>query len=174
MRVILTEDVGGLGEIGETVTVKPGYARNFLIPRGKALEMEARNAKQVKHQMLQIEAKKKKLKAESQAVAERIRELSVQFQLKVNQAGRVFGSIGAKDIAERLTELGFVTDRRKVTLTEPLKKVGTHFVKIRLHGEVEVQLKVSIEATEATKEDEEKAVKTAKAQIEEAAAEAAE
>jgi large subunit ribosomal protein L9 len=172
MKVILMEDVGGLGDIGETVTVKPGYARNFLIPRGKALELEARNAKQVKHQMIQIEAKKRKLKAASEAVAERIRELSVVFQLKVNQAGRVFGSIGAKDIADKLTELGFVTDRRKVTLTESLKKVGTHFVKIRLHADVDVQLKVAIEATEATKEDEDKAVRAAKEQIEEATAEA--
>jgi large subunit ribosomal protein L9 len=170
MKVILTEDVGGLGDIGETVTVKPGYARNFLIPRGKALEAEARNAKQVKHTMLQIEAKKRKLRSEFQAVAERIRELTAQFQLKVNASGRVFGSIGTKDIADKLTSMGFTTDRRKVTLTEPLKKIGTHFVKIRLHPEVEVQLKVAIEATEASKEDEEKAVKTAKAQIEEATA----
>lgn len=170
MKVILTEDIGGLGDIGETVTVKPGYARNFLIPRGKALEMEARNAKQIQHKMLQIEAKKKRLKAESVSVAERIRELTAQFSLKVNSAGRVFGSVSAKDVADKLTELGFATDRRKVTLTEPLKKIGTHFVKIKLHTDVEVQLKVSIEPTEATKEDEEKAVRTAKTQIEEATA----
>ncbi len=170
MKVILTEDVAGLGDIGETVTVKAGYARNFLIPRGKALESEARNAKQVQHKMLQIEAKKKRLKAESQSVAEKIRELTANLSLKVNSAGRVFGSVGAKDIADKLNELGFATDRRKVVLAEPIKKIGTHFVKIKLHADVEVQLKVVVEPMEATKEDEERAVKAAREQIEQATA----
>jgi len=166
MKIILTEDVVGLGEIGETVTVRPGYGRNFLIPRGVAVEAGAKSAAQLGHKMLQIEAKKKKFKGEAQALAERIRELNTQFTLKVNSAGRVFGSITAKDVAEKLTELGFETDRRKVTLTEPLKKVGMHFVKIKLHQDVDVQLKVTIEGVDASSDDEAAAVKVAKEQLE--------
>lgn len=166
MKVILTEDVAGLGDIGESIVVRPGYARNYLIPRGLAVEAGAKSAAQVSHKMLQIEAKKKKLRGQAQAIAERIRELTAQLALKVNSSGRVFGSVAQRDIAEKLTEMGFETDRRKVLLSEPIKKLGTHFVKIRLHPEVDVQLKVNVEAIEATKEDEEKAVKVAKERLE--------
>jgi len=170
MKVILMEDVGGLGDIGESVTVRPGYARNYLIPRGLALETGAKNANQIQHKMLQVEAKKRRLKGSAQGTAEKIRELTATLSLKANSAGRVFGSVTSKDIAEKLSSMGFDTGRRKGQLTEPLKKLGTHFVKIRLHAEVEVQLKVVIEAAEATQADEDAAVKAAKDNIEEATA----
>jgi large subunit ribosomal protein L9 len=169
MKVILTEDVSGVGEIGETIKVRPGFARNYLIPRGLAVETESKNAGQLKHKMMQIEARKKRLKGEAQAVAERIRELTARFVLKVNSSGRVFGSISAKDIADNLKEAGFDCDRRRVLLTENLKKIGTHFVKVKLHQEVDVQLKVVIEGAEASAEDEQNAIQAAKKQLEEAA-----
>lgn len=171
MKIILTEDVAGLGDIGEIVTVRPGYARNFLIPRGFAIECETQSARQTKHHMLQIEAKKRRLKDAAMASAERIRELSIPFELRVSSSGRVFGSVTAKDISDRLAAEGFALDRRRVQMTEALRKLGTHFVKVRLHQEVDVQLKVIINQRAATQEEEEAEVDSARNAIETASAE---
>jgi large subunit ribosomal protein L9 len=154
MKVILTEDVVGLGDIGANVVVRPGYARNFLIPRGLAIETQARSAKSIAHKMLQIEARKRRLKKAAEDFAGNLRSLVLTFSLRVSSGGKVFGSISTRDIAAKLVEAGHDIDRRRVLLTEPLRKPGTHFVKVRLHPEVTVQVKVVIEQLAASKETE--------------------
>lgn len=169
MKVILTDDVVGLGDIGETVQVRPGYARNFLIPRGLALETAAASARVVAHRMQQIEVKKRKLKSSAAGLGEQLRSLSLEIGLRVGTAGRVFGSIGTRDIAAELQKQGFDIDRRRVVLTEPIKKLGTHFVNVRLHPEVQASVKVQVIEIAASKEEEEKVANSVRESLEEAA-----
>lgn len=166
MKVVLTEDVAGVGDIGDTVSVRPGFARNFLIPRGLAFESETSRARSVAHLMRQVESKKRRLKGAASDVADRLRNVALPFTLRVASGGRVFGSVGAKDIAQKLAELGFEFDRRRVLLAEPLKKVGTHYARVRLHAEVEALVKVEIAGLEATKEEEHQETKGARQNLE--------
>ena len=170
MKIILKHDVLGLGDIGEVVEVRPGYARNYLIPQHMALEVNSSNAKQLAHHSMQIEKLKKFQKTEAEKVAGTIRNALLEFTLRVGMGGKVYGSIGQRDIAERLLSMGFEVDRRRVTLAEPIKKVGTHFVSVKLHPEVIVQIKVVAKPSEATREDEKGAVKAIKRQLEQASA----
>ena len=169
MKVILTDDVVGLGDIGEIVKVRPGYARNFLIPRGLALETAAASARVVAHRMQQIEVKKRKLKTSAAALGEKLRSLSIEIGLRVGTGGRVFGSIGTRDIAAELQKQGFDIDRRRVVLSEPIKKLGTHFVNVRLHPEVQTSVKHQVTQIAANKEDEETAVAAVRESLEDAA-----
>lgn len=174
MKIILTDDVVGLGDIGETVSVKPGYARNYLIPRGLAMEAESVSAKQTQHRMKQIEAKKRRMRSGAEAVAERLRAAAVILELRVGEHGRVFGSVTARDIAEKLTQLGFELDRRRVLLPEPIRKLGSHPVKVRLHQDVETVVDVVVNPREATKNEIEAEVGSARASLERGAAARAE
>ncbi len=167
MKVILKDDVMGLGEIGETVAVRPGFARNYLIPRGMALEVSSASSRELEHQARQIESKKRRLKSSAEKEAQRLRDTVIEMGLKVATSGKVFGSVGTKDIAERLGEAGFAVDRRRVLLPEPIRKIGTHFVRVKFHAEVEASLKVNVVAIEASQEDEEKAASKLKAHLEE-------
>lgn len=170
MKVLLTDDVVGLGDIGETVVVRPGYARNFLIPNGLAIEAGADNARIVAHKMKQVEAKKKKLKSEAEGQGSRLREVQIEVFLRVGTGGKVFGSIQPRDIADKLVELGHQIDRRRVILEEPIRKVGQHTVHVRLHADVEIPLSVTVSPLAATKEEEEREAEEARRVMEERAA----
>lgn len=154
MEVVLTEDVVGLGDIGEKVKVRPGYARNFLVPRGLAVEIGTTGAKEAAHKMRQLETKRKKLKGDADGLAKRLEAAVITLGLRVGKGGRVFGSVTARDVSTKLTDLGFEIDRRRVQIIEPIKRVGEHKVKVKLHPEVFAEIKVTIEALEATKEQE--------------------
>jgi len=154
MQVILTEDVVGLGDIGECVRVRPGYARNFLIPRGKAIESKSRSAKRVAHQVAQIESKKKKLKTSAEEQAKKMSNVIVEVGLRVGSTGKVFGSVVAKDIVKALSAKGFEFDRRRVILEEPIKKIGTHQVKVKLHADVVAEVQVVVNAIDAKEQEE--------------------
>ena len=168
MEIILVEDVAGLGDIGEKVNVKPGYARNFLIPRGVAIESASRNAKALAHKMKQLEAKKKLLKGSAQDLAEALKNLKVELTLKVGgpSGGKVFGAIHNKDIAAALKVLGYDIDRRRIVLSEPIKKLGSHMLKVKLHSEVLADLEVNVQAVTASEEEVEAAAKKLKAKME--------
>lgn len=170
MRVILTDDVVGVGDIGETVRVKPGFGRNFLIPRGLAIESESISAREISHRMKQIDAKKKRLRLEAEGEAARMAMAAIELELRVGTGGKVFGSIGTRDIADKLKEQGFDIDRRRVILHEPLRKPGVHGVKIKLHAEVIAEVKVTVKAVAASKEQEEEETEQAKQKMEETAA----
>jgi len=145
MEVILKDDVVGLGDIGQSVKVKPGYARNWLIPKGLAVELGAKRANQLKNHMQLIEKKRKELAVSANAVADKIRNTTVKLKLRVAPGGKVFGSIAARDVSAALKENGFDIDRRRVLLSEPIKKIGVHLVDVKLHAEVATQLKVEVE-----------------------------
>jgi large subunit ribosomal protein L9 len=168
MRVILTDDVVGVGDIGELVRVKAGYARNFLVPRGLAMEVGSSSAKMLAHRSKQLEAKKKRMKVAAQTEADKLSGTGVEVELRVGTGGKVFGSIHGRDIAEKLKLAGFEVDRRRVLLSEPIRKLGDHQVKVKLHADVVIMVKVTVKGVAATKEQEEQETQQARQAIEEA------
>ena len=146
MKLILREDVYNLGKGGELVEVKPGYGRNYLLPRGLAVVANPRNLREIEHQKQVAAAKAAKLKASAQAVAKRLAETPVTLKRKVGEQDKLYGSVTAMDIAEALAARGLVIDRRTIDLAEPIKSVGDFEVGVKLHSEVVGKVKVKVEA----------------------------
>lgn len=156
MEVILREDFAALGFIGDKVKVRSGYARNFLIPRGVALEARIDNESQIKHALTAINSKKVKLRGEAEKLSESLKSKNLVFTLKSGEKGKIFGSVTHKDIEAELNKSGFAVDRRRIRLAEPLKRAGSYTVDIRLHSEVTVSIpvEIKIELLEEKKEEE--------------------
>jgi large subunit ribosomal protein L9 len=146
VKLILREDVENLGKGGDLVDVKPGYGRNFLLPRGLAVAANPRNVKELEHQKAVASAKAAKLKASAQAVAKRLAETPVTLKRKVGEQDKLYGSVTTLDIAEALAARGLQLDRRSIDLSEPLKTIGDFEVPVKLHSEVVGKAKVKIEA----------------------------
>jgi large subunit ribosomal protein L9 len=146
MKLILREDVENLGRGGELVDVKPGYGRNFLLPRRLAVLANPKNVKEVEHQKTVASAKAAKLKASAEAVAKRLSDTPLAFKRKVGEQEKLYGSVTAIDIAEALAQRGLTIDRRSFDLAEPLKSLGDFEVPVKLHHEVVGKVKVKIEA----------------------------
>jgi large subunit ribosomal protein L9 len=166
MEILLVEDVAGVGDIGEIVSVKPGFARNFLIPNGSAIEATSGASKTIAHKMKQVVAKKKRLKLEAEKKSEDWNKTVVKVSLRVGSGGKVFGSINAKDIAEALAKQSIEIDRRRILLNEPIRKLGSFKVKVRLHAEVTSEFTLETFAAAATEEEEKSAADEARLQIE--------
>jgi len=145
MKLILREDVENLGKGGELVDVKPGYGRNFLLPRGLAVAANPKNVRELDHQKKIAEAKAAKLKASAQAVAKRLADTPVVLKRKVGEQDKLYGSVTALDIVEALAARGLQLDRRTVDLAEPIKTVGDFEVPVKLHREVVGTAKVKVE-----------------------------
>lgn len=150
MEVILQENFHALGYVGDLVKVKPGYARNFLIPRGIAVEASSRNERVLKHRLSSINAKKIKLRGEAADFAKRLEGVVLEFLLKVGSGGRSFGSVSSRDIEQQLKEKGFELDKRQIRLLEPIRRAGESSVQIKLHAEVSATIPVIVRA-EVTK-----------------------
>lgn len=150
MEVILQENFHALGYVGDLVKVKPGYARNFLIPRGIAVEASSRNERVLKHRLSSINAKKIKLRGEAADFAKRLEGVVLEFLLKVGSGGRSFGSVSSRDIEQQLKEKGFELDKRQIRLPEPIRRAGESSVQIKLHAEVSATIPVIVRA-EVTK-----------------------
>lgn len=148
MEVILREDYLPLGYVGDTVNVKRGFARNYLIPRGVAIESSSQNEKALKHKLSAIVAKRIKKKAEAEAFGATISQIIVEFTLKVGAAGKSFGSITAKDVEAALKNLGYAVDRRQIRLLEVIKTPGLHKAEVKLHSEVTVPLQIKVMAAQ--------------------------
>src|SRR5215467_6686647 len=133
MKVILREDIHGVGNIGDILEVAPGYARNFLLPRNKAVEATGRNLKTVEHAKRVIAEKAKKEKAEVEEYAKKVSAAAVTITVQVGKDDKLFGSVTAKDIAEALAAKGFEIDKRKIQLDHPIKELGTSSVAVKLH-----------------------------------------
>jgi large subunit ribosomal protein L9 len=146
MKLILREDVYNLGKGGELVEVKPGYGRNFLIPRGLAVLANPKNIREVEHQKAVASAKAAKLKASAEAVAKRLSETPLSFKRKVGEQDKLYGSVTAMDLAEALAGRGVQIDRRAIDLAEPLKTLGDFEVGVKLHSDVVGKVKVKVEA----------------------------
>lgn len=146
MEVILKEDIKGLGYKNDTVSVKPGHGRNYLIPQGLAILANNSNRKMIDENIRQAAHKAEKLKNDAQAIADKMGELVIEIKTKAGESGKIFGSITAIQVAEGLSDKGFEIDRKKITV-DNIKEVGDHKAIIDLHKEVhhEITLKVSAE-----------------------------
>lgn len=144
MRVILREDVHQLGRSGEIVTVKDGFARNYLLPRKIAVPANEKNVRQVEHDKAVISARQAKLKGSAQEQASKLEALSVKISRKVGQQDKLYGSVTALDIAEVLGSQGYKVDRRSIHLPEPIKALGLHQVELRLHRDVIAKINVEV------------------------------
>lgn len=149
MEVILLDKVENLGGIGDKVKVKPGYARNFLIPQGKATRATPENIAEFEARRAELEARAATIIAEAKARAEKIDGLKLVIRAKVGSEGKLFGSVGTVDIAEAAEAVGVTIERSELRLAEgPLRMVGEHEVEVHLHSEVSVPITVVIEAEE--------------------------
>ncbi|MDQ0510147.1 50S ribosomal protein L9 [Ancylobacter amanitiformis] len=138
MEVILLQRVAKLGQIGEIVRVKDGFARNFLLPSGKALRATKDNKTRFDSMKSQLEARNLELKAEATKVGEKLAGTEVVLVRQAGETGQLYGSVSTRDIAEALTAAGFTVSRSQVVLNQPIKTIGLHDVPVSLHPEVEV------------------------------------
>ena len=146
VQVILRQAVDDLGDIGEVVDVKPGYARNFLIPQGIAYEVNAANKKRFEEERRHILDRSARELDRAKAAAERIEGQSVSFSVRAGEEGKLFGSVTASDISEALAEKGLEVDRHLIRLEEPIKQLGVYRVAVRLHAEVRPEVTVWVVA----------------------------
>ncbi len=145
MKVILTEEVLGLGEPGKVVDVAPGYARNFLVPRKLAVYVNSGNAKELEHNKKRLERKAARLNAAALGVADRLNGQTLTFDVKAGKEGKLYGSITSADIAEKLkTQFDMTVDRRKITLSDSIRNLGTYSVSVHLIGETKATLNVVV------------------------------
>lgn len=151
VRVILREDVLSLGDAGDVVAVKAGYARNYLIPQGKALVATEAKVRQIEHEKRVIEERLAKDLKDLKAAARRIDGTVVEVSANAGENGKLFGSVTTQQIAARLAEQGIKVDRRRLQ-TDPIRTVGEHTVELRLHRELTVKIKVVVIGTKPVAE----------------------
>jgi large subunit ribosomal protein L9 len=148
MQVILLERIGRLGQMGDVVNVKNGYARNFLLPQKKALRATKENLARFEKDRAQLEARDLELKKEAEAVATKLDGTSFAVIRQAGDTGQLYGSVTTRDIAEIVTAGGFSIDRRQVVLDRPIKTLGIHPTKVMLHPEVISQVSLNVARTE--------------------------
>ena len=144
MKVILIEEIRGLGTRGDVVTVKDGYARNFLLPKNLAREATAGNLKQIEHERRKWALLAQEEKAQAQKSADAVKGTKVQIVKRVGEHGHLFGSVTANEIADALEAKGINVDKRRIELGSPIKNVGVHDVEVRLHRDVSAQIQVEV------------------------------
>lgn len=144
MEVILLERVAKLGQIGEIVRVKDGFARNFLLPAGKALRATKENKTRFDAMKAQLEARNLELKSEATKVGEKLAGTIVALVRQAGETGQLYGSVSTRDIAEALTAAGFSVARNQIVLNHPIKTIGVHDVPVSLHPEVEVTVRANV------------------------------
>jgi large subunit ribosomal protein L9 len=146
MKVILTKDLENLGKAGALVEVKPGYGRNYLLPRNLAVAATAKNMRQLEHEKSGILARAAKHKSNMTAQAAKLSAVELTFKRKVGEQNKLFGSVTSKDVHEALAAMQFEVDRKQIHLADPLKELGAHTVDVKLHPEVVAKVKVTIAA----------------------------
>jgi len=147
MEVILLERIEKLGQMGDVVNVKPGFARNFLLPREKALRATAANKKRFEGQRAQLETENLKLREEADAVAKKMEGLSVILTRQAGEAGHLYGSVNARDIAASISDAGFTVSRSQVNLAHPIKTLGLFDLTVSLHPEVATTVTANVART---------------------------
>ncbi len=148
MQVILLERIAKLGQMGDTVRVRDGYARNFLLPQGKALRANKANMQRFENERAQLEARNLERRQEAEAVAAKLDGESMIMIRSAGETGQLYGSVSTRDIADGLTAAGFTVGRAQVELRTPIKTIGLHNVLILLHPEVEVGVTVNVARSE--------------------------
>jgi len=154
VEVYLKHDIEKLGKAGDRVTVKNGYARNFLIPRDLVVAVTKRSLMALQNAKQQVAARKRVEVRDAQSIAERIGSIECRFRRQSGEEDKIFGSVTARDIAAAIKEKGLDIDSRKVQLERPIRSLGIHAVVIRLHHDVTAELKIWVEKEEAEEEPE--------------------
>ena len=144
MQVILLERIGRLGQMGDVVKVKDGYARNFLLPQGKALRATKDNMTDFETRRVQLEARNLELKAEAEKVATTLEGKTFVAIRQAGDTGQLYGSVSTRDMAEAISEGGVSVDKRQVIIEKPIKNLGLHGVKVQLHPEVIVKVTINV------------------------------
>lgn len=144
MRVILQDNIETLGAVGEVVNVKPGYARNYLLPKGLALVANEANVKEWEHQQRVTADRVRKLRLSAEGVAKQLEGLKVEIPAKVGEGDRLFGSVGNADVQKALSAKGFTLSRKDVQLPRPIKTLGEHTISVKLHPDVSADITVEV------------------------------
>lgn len=176
MDVILLERVTKLGQMGEVVKVRDGFARNFLLPNGKALRATKANRERFEHMKVELEARNLERRKDAEMVAEKLNGQTVVMLRQAGESGQLYGSVSTRDIADGLIAAGFNLDRHQIVLNHPIKTLGLHAVPVTLHPEVEVSVNVNVarNADEAERQARGEDVRTARDEDAEIEAELAE
>src|SRR5215470_7490104 len=148
MQVILLERIGRLGQMGDVVKVRDGFARNFLLPQGKALRATKENMSRFENQRSQLEANNLQRKQEAETVAVKLGGSRFTVIRQAGDTGQLYGSVSTRDVADAVTAGGFTIDRVQILLDRPIKNLGLHDVRISLHPEVEIKVVVNVARTE--------------------------
>jgi large subunit ribosomal protein L9 len=143
IHVVLTEDLSNIGKSGELVRVRPGFARNYLVPRGLAITATAENVTRIEHEKKVVESRNAKLKGEAEQLSQKLSSVKLTIERPVGEGDRLYGSVTSRDIEEALRAQGFSVDRRRITM-EPLKALGTFHVTIRLATSVSSTIEVVV------------------------------
>jgi large subunit ribosomal protein L9 len=146
VEVILRDDVPNLGKIGQVVRVRPGYARNFLFPRGLAVEANRKNLRVLEHQKRVIGVKSERERKQAEGVAAKLEGLRLVVRARVGEEGRLFGSVTNLDVERLLAERGFPVDRRRIALEEPIKQLGTFPIAVQVGRDVRATVQLTVEA----------------------------
>lgn len=146
-EVILLQRVEHLGQMGDLVKVKPGYARNFLLPQGKAIRANTANRERFERERIQLEAQNVKRREEAERLSERMEGLSVVLIRQAGDGGNLYGSVSTRDIAQATTEAGLTITRNQVFLPHPIKSLGLYDVRVALHPEVSISVRVNVART---------------------------
>ena len=144
MEVILKESIESLGNAGDIVKVKPGYARNYLLPKGIAILADKKNIKALERQRAKILELAAKRKEEHEALKAKLEELDITIAVRVGEEEKLYGSVTNLDIAKAIEEKGYTVDRKKISLDEPIKTLGTHEVQVKISPEVIATIKVNV------------------------------
>jgi large subunit ribosomal protein L9 len=144
MEIILLERVAKLGQMGEVVSVKEGYARNFLLPQGKAMRVNPQNLARFEEQKAQLEARNLETRKEAEALGKRLDGQTFVVIRSASDAGALYGSVSTRDAADAATEAGFSVDRKQVVMSRPIKELGLHDLTVSLHPEVEVTISLNV------------------------------
>jgi len=142
MEIILRQAVENLGKTGDVVNVKPGYARNYLLPHGLAYEATPGNLKRIQQERDRLEAAENDRRSTAQGLAEKLEQVSLTFSARVGEEGKLFGSVTATDITQQLEAQGFHVEKRQIDLHEPIKALGVYRVPVRLHADVKPEVRV--------------------------------
>jgi large subunit ribosomal protein L9 len=146
VEVIIVENIPTLGQIGDVVKVRAGYARNYLIPKGLAIPATGKNIKQLEHQKRMLEKKRELFRQHLMSIAEKLNDVTLTMKRKVAEENKLYGSVSAMDILEALHELGFKElNRKNIILEQPIKTTGEFTVPIRVDAEIKAQIKVIVE-----------------------------
>ncbi len=144
MKVILMEDIKKIGMMGQIVDVADGFARNYLVPKGLAVEANTKNIRSVEHEKKIVHEKARKVKDSAQDISSKISAMTITIKAKAGEEGKLFGSVTTMDIAEALHSEGIEIDKKRISLEEPIKRLGSYSVSVKLHPEVSVQLNIQV------------------------------